>query len=66
VRFEEAFARADALWQETRSAGATVRRLSVRRSETHLELHVDLPAAPLDAAGFFRMVRSLGELASRR
>jgi hypothetical protein len=43
-----------------------VRRLSVRRSETHLELHVDLPAAPLDAAGFFRMVRSLGELASRR
>ncbi|HTS02393.1 MAG TPA: hypothetical protein VMN04_07715 [Thermoanaerobaculia bacterium] len=65
-RFEESLARADALWQELRGAGASVRRLSVRRSETHLELHVDLPAAPLDAAGFFRSVRSLGELASRR
>jgi hypothetical protein len=65
-RFEEALARADALWNEARGAGATVRRLSVRRNEPHLELHVDLPAAPLDAAGFFRAVRSLGELASRR
>lgn len=66
TRFDEALARADALWQEARGAGATVRRLSVRRKEPHLELHVDLPAAPLDAAGFFRTVRSLGVLASRR
>jgi hypothetical protein len=65
-RFDEALGRADMLWQEARDAGATVRRLSVRRNEPHLELHVDLPAAPLDAAGFFRTVRSLGELASRR
>ncbi|MEO8054937.1 MAG: hypothetical protein ABI768_07280 [Acidobacteriota bacterium] len=66
TRFDEALARADALWQEARTAGATVRRLSVRRNEPHLEFHVDLPAASLDAAGFFRSVRSLGELASRR
>jgi len=65
-RFDEALPRADALLQEARAAGTTVRRLSVRRAEPHLELHVDLPAEPLDAAGFFRMVRSLGELASRR
>jgi hypothetical protein len=65
-RFDEALGRADTFWQEARGAGATVRRLSVRRNEPHLELHVDLPAAPLDAAGFFRTVRSLGELASRR
>ena len=66
TRFDEALARADALWQEARHAGATIRRLSVRRNEPHLELHVDLPAASCDAAGFFRAVRSLGELASRR
>lgn len=66
TRFDEALARADALWEVARGAGATVRRLSVRRNEPHLELHVDLPAAPVDAAGFFRTVRSLGELASRR
>jgi hypothetical protein len=66
TRFDDALARADALWEEARAAGATVRRLSVRRKEPHLEFHVDLPAAPLDAAGFFRSVRALGELAARR
>jgi hypothetical protein len=66
TRFDEALARADALEEEARGAGATVRRISVRRNEPHLELHVDLPLAPLDAAEFFRKVRSLGELASRR
>lgn len=65
-KFDEALARADALRQEAAGAGATVRRISVRRNEPHLELHVDLPAAPLDAAAFFRAVRALGELASRR
>ncbi|MBK9062998.1 MAG: hypothetical protein IPL89_07350 [Acidobacteria bacterium] len=66
TRFDEALARADALWQEARTTGATVRRLSVRRSETHLEFHVDLPAESLDSAGFFRSVRALAEIASRR
>lgn len=66
TKFDEALGRADALGQEARASGATVRRISMRRKEPHLELHVDLPAASLDAAGFFRTVRSLGELASRR
>jgi len=66
TRFEDALARADALEAEARNAGATLRRLSVRRNETHLELHVDLPADSLDAAAFFRTVRALGELAARR
>jgi hypothetical protein len=66
TKFDDALARADALEAEARNAGATVRRLSVRRNDTHLELHVDLPAASLDAAGFFQTVRALGEIASRR
>lgn len=66
TRFDEAVARAAALEEEARAGGVTVRRLSVRHNEPHLELHVDLPAASCDAAGFFRTVRSVGELASRR
>jgi hypothetical protein len=66
TKFDEAFGRADALGQEARTCGATVRRISMRRKEPHLEFHVDLPADSLDAAGFFRTVRSLGEIAARR
>ncbi len=65
-KYENALAMGDALGELAREAGATVRRLSVRRSEPHLTFHVDLPAAPADAAGFFRTVRALGELASAR
>ena len=65
-KFENALARAEALGAAARQAGANVRRLSVRRSEPHLQLHVDLPAASVDAAGFFRTVRDLGELAGKR
>ncbi|MCM3876076.1 MAG: hypothetical protein NEA02_06615 [Thermoanaerobaculia bacterium] len=57
---------ADDLLELARAGGMTVRRLSVRRAEPHLQLHVDLPAASVDAAGFFGTVRELGELASRR
>jgi hypothetical protein len=63
-KYESALAKGDALFELARAAGATVRRLSVRRSEPHLTLHVDLPAASADAAGFFQTVRALGELAS--
>ena len=66
TKFDEALGRADALWREARETGATVRRISMRRKESHLELHLDLPEDSLDSAGFFRSVRSLGELASRR
>jgi hypothetical protein len=64
-KYEKALAKGDALWAAAQGAGATIRRLSVRRSEPHLTLHVDLPAASVDAAGFFKTVRALGELASR-
>ncbi len=64
-KYEKAVAKGDALWETAQAIGATVRRLSARRQEPHLTLHVDLPAASADAAGFFRTVRALGELASR-
>ncbi len=46
-----------------RGAGMEVRRLSVRRSPSHLQLHIDLPAPSTDAAVFFRAVRAIGERA---
>ena len=64
-KYENGLAKGDALVELARGAGSTVRRLSLRRNEPHLTLHVDLPAASVDAAGFFRTVRALGELASR-
>lgn len=63
-KYESALAKGDALMAAAAEAGTAVRRLSIRRSEPHFTFHVDLPAAPLDAAGFFRTVRALGELAS--
>jgi hypothetical protein len=65
-KFETALARAEALLAPTRAAGLAVRRLSVRKTEPHLTVHVDLPAASSDAAGFFEAIRALGEAASRR
>ena len=40
-------------------------RLSVRRAEPHLQLHVDLPAESAPAAEFFAAVRTIGERALR-
>lgn len=65
-KVESALAAAPALAEAARACGSPVRRLGVRRKETHLTLHVDLPAASVDAAGFFAAFRALGELASRR
>jgi hypothetical protein len=65
-KVDGALAQADALEEAARRAGATLRRVSVRRKGSHLQLHVDLPAASVDAAGFFAAFRSLGEIASRR
>ncbi len=65
-KFETALKRVDALLAPVRAAGMTVRRLSVRRSEPHLTLHVDLPAASADAVGFFEALHTLGEAAARR
>jgi hypothetical protein len=54
---------ADALLELAKGAGMTVRRLSVRRAEPHLQLHVDLPAESAPAAEFFAAVRTIGERA---
>lgn len=65
-KYETALARADAFKPAVRALGVPGRRLSVRRNEPHFQLHTDLPAASVDAAGFFRTVRELAEMASRR
>jgi hypothetical protein len=57
---------ADDLLELARAGGMTVRRLSVRRAEPHLQLHIDLPATSMDTAAFFRTFLDLGERASRR
>jgi hypothetical protein len=64
MKVEDALPRADALLKLARDAGMTVRRLSVRRREPHLQLHVDLPASPTPAAEFFRALREIGEQAT--
>lgn len=53
-------ARAQALLAK---AGPAVRRLSVRRSEPHFQLHVALPDRQRPAREFFEAVRALAELA---
>ena len=53
----------DALLSRARQGGMSVRRLSLRRREPHLQLHVDLPVPSTSAAEFFDAVRALGEAA---
>jgi hypothetical protein len=56
--------RADTLTALARGAGLAVRRLAVRRTAPHFELHVGLPAAGTAAEEFFRAVRALAEHAA--
>jgi hypothetical protein len=56
---------ADDLLELARAGGMTIRRLSVRRAEPHLQLHIDLPAESAPAAEFFAAVRTIGERALR-
>jgi hypothetical protein len=63
-KFESTIARADALLAPARAAGVTVRRLSVRRGEPHLQLHVDVPPPTASAADFFARVREIASQAS--
>ena len=65
-KFDSALARADALAACVEGSGSTLRRLSIRRKEPHLTLHVDLPGPSADAAAFFRTLGELGDLASQR
>ena len=62
-RSEGAAALGDALLELARGAGVTVRRLSVRRVEPHLQLHMDLPARSVSAAELFRALRAVGQRA---
>ena len=54
---------AESLLGLARGAGMTVRRLSVRRKEPHVQIHIDLPGPPMPAAGFFQALRAIGERA---
>jgi hypothetical protein len=58
-----ALQQADALLQFARRAGLTVRRLSVRRSEPHFQLHAPAPDPRQPARDFFQAVRALAERA---
>jgi hypothetical protein len=63
---EAALRLADDLAGIARGAGATVRRLSLRRTVPHLQLHVDLPSPSVGADEFFRAVRAIGDRATSR
>ncbi len=55
-----ALPRADALVELARRGGLVVRRLSVRRSEPHLQIHLALPSGGVSASELFEAVRALG------
>jgi hypothetical protein len=52
--------RADDLLGLATRAGLTVRRLSLRQREPHLQIHVDPPEGGVSASQFFEAVRALG------
>ncbi len=64
AKSEGAAALGEALLELARGAGITVRRLSVRRVEPHLQLHMDLPADSVSAAEVFQTLRSAGQRVS--
>jgi hypothetical protein len=64
-KLEGGVAVAEALLELARAAGMTVRRLSVRRSEPHLQVHVDLPPVSAPPAEFFGTLRAIGEYTGR-
>ena len=60
---DNAVALGDTLLGLARSTGITVRRLSVRRLEPHLQLHMDLPDDSVSAAELFKTLRAVGQRA---
>jgi len=58
-----ALARAEAMLARAQSAGLAIRRLSVRRTEPNLQIHVALPDRGQPARELFETVRALAELA---
>jgi hypothetical protein len=59
----EALARADQLLALAGRAGMAVKRLSLRRAEPNLQVHVDLPDGSQPAREFFEALHALAELA---
>jgi len=59
----DALARVDALLELAQRSGLVVRRLSVRRTEPHFQVHVGFPDDARPAREFFEAVRALAELA---
>jgi hypothetical protein len=59
-----ALARADALLELAQRAGLAVKRLSVRRSEPHFQLHLPVPDPRHPAPDFFNSVHALAERAA--
>lgn len=64
-RTDSAVALGDALLALARGAGMSVRRLSVRRGEPHLQIHLDLPLPSDSAPELFKTVRAMGERAGQ-
>ena len=64
AKADGAAAVAEGLVKIAAAAGLRVRRLSVRRREPHLQLHVDLPGPPSPAADVFGALRAIGERAT--
>jgi len=64
-RTEAALAQGDAMLALASRAGLAVQRLALRRTEPHLELHLDLPALGAPAGDYFEALRALGERVSR-
>ena len=62
-RTPAALERANALVDLAGRAGLVLRRLSIRRAEPHLQVHVDLPGAGAPARDFFEVLRELGRQA---
>jgi hypothetical protein len=58
---EAALGRADALIELAGKSGFAVRRLSVRRTAPHLQLHVDAPGDGASARALFDSFRALAE-----
>ena len=61
TRSGSATALGDTLLGHLRGTGITVRRLSVRSIEPHLQLHMDLTADSLSAPELFKALRAVGQ-----
>jgi hypothetical protein len=64
-RTAAALAQGDALLALASRAGLAVRRLALRQTEPHLQLHLDLPPLRTPAGDYFEALHALGDRAER-